>query len=31
MKKILKHLTHRTPIDPILDIAYFNQKQKLNI
>lgn len=26
MKKILKHLTHRTPIDPILDyIAYFNQ------
>ena len=25
MKKILKQLSHRTPIDPILDIAYFNQ------
>lgn len=26
MKKILKHLTHRTPIDQlVLDVAYFNQ------
>jgi hypothetical protein len=25
MKKILKQLNHRTPIDPILDIAYFDQ------
>jgi hypothetical protein len=26
MKKILKHFTHRTPIDQlVLDVAYFNQ------
>lgn len=25
MKKILKQLNHHTPIDPILDIAYFDQ------